>query len=55
VNGKKKIVGNLEKIEQSATSVVVYLKEECNTVSAEVGVAYENIKKANVRRLRSVK
>jgi ribosome maturation factor RimP len=51
VNGKKKVTGDLEKIEQSSTGMIVYLKEKCNTVSALIGVAYENIKKASVKRL----
>ena len=50
VENKKKFEGVLVKIEQNINDVVVYLREECNTVEATIGFVFDNIKKASVKR-----
>ncbi|MDR1551458.1 MAG: ribosome maturation factor RimP [Holosporaceae bacterium] len=50
VNGRRKFRGKLVRVEQNSQDAVVYLKEECNTESIEVGVLHSNIKKAVVKR-----
>jgi ribosome maturation factor RimP len=51
MNGKKKISGELVKVEQNSNYAVVYLKEECNTGAAAIGIDYKNIKRASVKRI----
>ena len=50
INGRRRLCGQLLRIKQNSADTVVYLKEECNTCSGEVGVLYSNIKKASVKR-----
>ena len=50
VENKKRFEGTLVKIEQNINDTVVYLREECDTVGATIGFAFENIKKASVKR-----
>jgi ribosome maturation factor RimP len=50
VGGRRKFRGKLLRTEQNANDTVVYLREECDTGAAEIGLPYGNIKRAGVKR-----
>jgi ribosome maturation factor RimP len=50
IDGKRKFWGKLLRVEQNSNDSVVYLKEECDTDTAEFGVPYSGIKKASAKR-----
>lgn len=48
--GRKKIYGNIVKVDRKDDETVVYLKEECNNKEILFDILYSNIKKAIVKR-----